>query len=326
MARIGDERQAAVVVALRPVRIAPLSDNDVRRQVDAGLGRAVEGIGGRERVAADLGPVGRVARVHLRIAGGVRIHRRVIGEPRVVIHVVERAVVDGRGPQFPVFIRQAGLGRTRRRGIDGKPGQRARIDAARAARRVGEYRRQVASGTGAAIAEKLRSEACRDRAGTGSVGRIRRRDRAARGDGGLGPDVLRRDVLPARTGIGWRAAVSARGVHRPRAVAAVLADDVVGQEVVEHRRRIVDGQDDVRLGLVLDVDRLIGERCESGVRRRRQRPEAQQHRKQRRQPAADERRNRLVPHVLFSLYRFHRSIACRNDVEFWGPSTRTVTR
>ncbi len=123
---IGDERQAGVVVALRPVRIAPLADDDGLGEIDARLARAIQRIGGRERIGANLGPAHGIPGIHLRIAGGVGIDRRIVGEPRVVIHVVERAVVDRRWPQLPVFIRQAGFWRAGRGGIDRESGQRIR--------------------------------------------------------------------------------------------------------------------------------------------------------------------------------------------------------
>ena len=222
------------------------------------------------RVGRHLRPGRRVRGVHLIVAFTRRIDRRIVGQPRVVIHVVQRAVVHRRRPHQPVLVGPQRIRPAcrRSRGVDRDAGQRARVDAGRTGRR---------------------SPAVAARAGAGSVeaGRVITVWHAV-----LRKNVSGRRVLAAadKGEIADCADVSASGAARTQSVAAEeTGSHVVGQKVRQHRRRIVDGEHDVRLGLVLDVQRLVGERRQGGIRRGGQRPEADQQCKQRGQPAADER-------------------------------------
>jgi len=60
--------------------------------------------GGGPRVGRHLRPGRRVRGVHLIVAFTRRIDRRIVGQPRVVVHVVQRAVMHRRRPHQPVLV------------------------------------------------------------------------------------------------------------------------------------------------------------------------------------------------------------------------------
>ena len=284
-------RASAVGAAMRgivgetdaPVGIAPHPDRHPLGEVDI-LDRA------RPRVSRHTRPVHGIGRVHLRIGRAVVVSRRIVGQPRVVIAVVEFGVVNGRRPQGPVFVHFA---RQRRvaRGIALEPRQRSRIDAARARRSetagslgrtaCDDRRRRAADFL--ADAALLSGEASRSRA-THVEGAVIRRERQTE----LLVDISGGLIFAMATEGQIRVAVesAACSIHVARDVAAILADGGVGQEVVEHRRRIVDGQHDVRLGLVLHAQGLIAQSGQRGVAGRRQRSQADERRQDARKPAS----------------------------------------
>jgi hypothetical protein len=98
-------------------------------------------------------------------------------------------------------------------------------------------------------------------------------------------DIARADVLALIAAeIGILSQCAASGVHVPGDVAAVFSNHRVGKEVIQHRGRIINRQNDVRLGLVLNVQRLVCQRGQRGIGRRCERAQSDQYREQRGKP------------------------------------------
>ena len=151
-----------------------------------------------------------------------------------------------RRPHEPVFIRLARIrpARLGSCGIDRGTGQCARVD------RLRTRRRAARKAAGARSGGVIRSR----------VFRVRIAELLMR--------VPRRRILAAadQREIVCRADVAAGRGHGASAATAVRADHVIREEIEEHRRRVVDGQYDIRLGRVFDGQRLVGERSQCRVR------------------------------------------------------------
>src|SRR5205823_9616280 len=103
----------------------------------------------------DMGPVDGVGRVHLRERAPIRVQRRIVRQARIVIDVIEFAVVHRRRPQRPVFVFLARLRRLGGRGagrvrVALQAGERPRIDASGAG---GPAQREGTAGARSAGAE-----------------------------------------------------------------------------------------------------------------------------------------------------------------------------
>src|SRR5450755_2618624 len=308
---------------------------------------------------------------HGRILRAVGLEGRIVGQPGVVIDVVEVAVMGGCGRERPVLVGLAGeprLGRWRpgRIGITLDAGKCARIDAARA------RRARLADTSGAAGGADNGAKPMTDAAPTLQIGRacavgarvadvngrrgaigvrqaasgrqIAGRARSAGVVGriiggiryaGLLVDVARGHILaPAGRGeVGILAVEAAIRAHLAGDVAAifqvlddVVADDAVGKKIEQHRRRVVDREHDVRLSLVLNVERLIGQCSDGSVTRRGKGPESDHDRENAGDQTPAGKCGKRVGHFGHPCAGSYRSIACTNDAVFCGPSTRTVTR